>query len=657
MRVAKKAFLSAALAFTFVLLVAPVAHAVESYIWQTTAWADCSEPCGGGTQQRVIACWDEVHRTVVDESNCTEPRPAGSQACNEHPCPIDCEWTAWTSWSDCSVSCGDGTQTRERSVAQEALHGGAECAGPSEETQACSEEPCPVDCEVSAWTDWSTCSAPCGGGGKLRFRSVTQEPLYGGAPCPSLIDDAPCNGHPCPVDCEWSAWTAWGACSESCGGGTQSRERSIEQIALHGGAECTGASEETRVCNENPCPVDCEVSEWGPWTSCSEECGGGIQERTRTVTEPARYGGACFPLEEEKACNEDPCPVDCEVSDWSAWSECSETCGGGLKTHTRTVTQPELHGGAVCPVLDESVVCNDHICLCGNGVLDDDEACDWAAEPGDDAYQANCRGDCTYCGDGILDDAEDCDDANDIEGDGCSLTCEAELGWDCPEAGCSPTADDGMVVGDEECDDGNVDDGDGCYEGEVEDGWSCDEAEPSECVADELPSTCGDGVLDEGETCDDGNTNDGDGCSADCLAEDGYRCEGAGADSCVEEPDDTDVGADAGADAGSDMSGPDIGPDMGSGTEDDTGGDLTAADIELDAGSGSADVRSGESSSSDGDDGCSVAGGTVPKSLWWLVAMLVVIRRRPRPSLRDTSAKNLSLDLKSEQDRFNAEAF
>ena len=36
---------------------------------------------------------------------------------------------------------------------------------------------------------------------------------------------------------------------------------------------------------------DCQVSEWGPWSDCDNQCGSGSQERTRTImTEPSRGG-------------------------------------------------------------------------------------------------------------------------------------------------------------------------------------------------------------------------------------------------------------------------------------------------------------------------------------------------------------------------------
>merc|ERR1719502_1345742 len=58
-------------------------------------------------------------------------------------------------------------------------------------------------------------------------------------------------------------------------------------------------------------PVDCVMGPWGEWTPCSDICGGGTQTRTRTVeTQPEHGGDACpSSLMEEQACNDHPCPV------------------------------------------------------------------------------------------------------------------------------------------------------------------------------------------------------------------------------------------------------------------------------------------------------------------------------------------------------------
>ena len=56
------------------------------------------------------------------------------------------------------------------------------------------------------------------------------------------------------VDCVWSDFGEWTACSEECGTGTQTRTRTEETAAEHGGAECDGDSEETQDCNTHDCP-------------------------------------------------------------------------------------------------------------------------------------------------------------------------------------------------------------------------------------------------------------------------------------------------------------------------------------------------------------------------------------------------------------------
>jgi hypothetical protein len=111
--------------------------------------------------------------------------------------------------------------------------------------------------------------------------------------------------------------------------------------AAHGGATCPTSLEQSQACNTQPCPVNCVVSDWSAFSACSTTCGGGVQTQTRTVVTAASNGGtACPALVNQQSCNNQGCPADCQVSDWSAWSVCSVPCGGGSQTQTRTVTQP-----------------------------------------------------------------------------------------------------------------------------------------------------------------------------------------------------------------------------------------------------------------------------------------------------------------------------
>merc|ERR1719171_1556868 len=87
--------------------------------------------------------------------------------------------------------------------------------------------------------------------------------------------------------------------------------------------------------------------------------------RTRTIA-PARYGGTCpvseTDVEEETACNEQPCPVECVMGDWEEWASCTADCAGGTKTRERVVEVAAQHGGEECGDTTETIPCNLFAC-------------------------------------------------------------------------------------------------------------------------------------------------------------------------------------------------------------------------------------------------------------------------------------------------------
>ena len=57
-----------------------------------------------------------------------------------------------------------------------------------------------------------------------------------------------------------------------------------------------------------PRPRDCIVGDWGDWSECNADCGGGQQIRKREVLYQAQYGGEpCPTLENKRVCNTLPC--------------------------------------------------------------------------------------------------------------------------------------------------------------------------------------------------------------------------------------------------------------------------------------------------------------------------------------------------------------
>jgi len=218
----------------------------------------------------------------------------------------DCEMNAWGAWGACSTTCDPGTQTRSRSVATPAANGGKAC-GNLTETETCNEGPnqaCPIKaCQVGDWTAWSACTDVCGGGTQTRSRTVTSNPSN--VECGALTDTQTCNTQTCPPEaCQLSDWTAWDDCSKDCGGGTQTRSRTITSNPSN--SPC-GALNDSQGCNTQACP--CQLSDWTAWGDCSKDCGGGTQTRSRTVvSNPSNV--ECGALTNSQVCNTQACPTD-----------------------------------------------------------------------------------------------------------------------------------------------------------------------------------------------------------------------------------------------------------------------------------------------------------------------------------------------------------
>ena len=98
---------------------------------------------------------------------------------------------------------------------------------------------------------------------------------------------------------------------------------------------------------------------YGGWGACSKTCGGGTQYRSVTVTDRAT-GRTCSSSTGSQACNTQDCCSATTDYQWDAWGSCSASCGGGVQY--RTVHKKSNYNGAYCGSYQQSQSCNTQSC-------------------------------------------------------------------------------------------------------------------------------------------------------------------------------------------------------------------------------------------------------------------------------------------------------
>ncbi|NXX43523.1 ATS7 metalloproteinase, partial [Tricholaema leucomelas] len=143
------------------------------FLWRFGSWTTCTATCGTGVQRQVVHCVEKL-AGIVEERYCDAlTRPDDKQrTCSEEPCPA--RW--WVGeWQKCSASCG-GSGLMKRTVLciqsvgldeQRALqHADCQHLSKPDATAPCHREiPCPSQWAVG---NWSECSSTCGNGTQRR---------------------------------------------------------------------------------------------------------------------------------------------------------------------------------------------------------------------------------------------------------------------------------------------------------------------------------------------------------------------------------------------------------------------------------------------------------------------------------------------------------
>ncbi|XP_077350791.1 adhesion G protein-coupled receptor B3 isoform X1 [Festucalex cinctus] len=228
-----------------------MAQTGESGAEEWSQWSSCSVTCGQGSQVRTRTCVSPYG------THCSGPLRESRVCNNTAPCPVHGVWEEWSPWSLCSFTCGRGHRTRTRMCAPP-QHGGRACDGPETQTKLCNIALCPVDGQWQEWSSWSDCSVTCANGTQQRTRQCSAA-AHGGSECRGhWAESRECHNPDCTANGQWNPWGPWSGCSKSCDGGWQRRTR-VCQGAATTGHQCDGNKEEVRKCSDQRCPAPYEI--------------------------------------------------------------------------------------------------------------------------------------------------------------------------------------------------------------------------------------------------------------------------------------------------------------------------------------------------------------------------------------------------------------
>ncbi|GAB6033516.1 hypothetical protein CHUAL_013395 [Chamberlinius hualienensis] len=145
---------------------------------QWSAWSPCSTTCGHSVRRRLRECNNP--KPKFGGSKCSENSEETEKCDVILNCPesentittaltgrINDNWSQWSLFSPCSVTCGSGIMERKRTCP----NAYANCKGASHEVTRCNA---PLEClNVGVnwiWTEWSHCHQTCGAGVRLRSK-------------------------------------------------------------------------------------------------------------------------------------------------------------------------------------------------------------------------------------------------------------------------------------------------------------------------------------------------------------------------------------------------------------------------------------------------------------------------------------------------------
>ncbi|KOC59161.1 Semaphorin-5B [Habropoda laboriosa] len=276
-------------------------------------------------------------------------------------CTVHGGWTAWSAWSACSQTCGFAMKTRRRSCTNPApAFGGRVCVGHDHDDIVCIDlPPCPTPAKAtplpqtgqwSSWGAWNSCSRPCNAGMRIRRRSCESSSQRKASTvecngCDFQVEE--CNTHQCVETKRYSGWTPWLAANASLQNGNIGYvEKRFRFSCCRNDGSCMRGNANQNAYGELG-TGETGWNEWSSWLPCDRPCGGGSQHRVRQCESSPCDGVS----RQTRLCNVQPCrasgtgnggpDAEGQWSCWTDWSECSASCGIGVRTRTRECLGPE----------------------------------------------------------------------------------------------------------------------------------------------------------------------------------------------------------------------------------------------------------------------------------------------------------------------------
>ncbi|XP_076858362.1 thrombospondin type-1 domain-containing protein 7B-like [Brachyhypopomus gauderio] len=202
--------------------------------------------------------------------------------------------------------------------------------------------PCPDDCVMSPWSHWSLCPTSCDPSAvRTRTRHMLRPPA-GDAVCPESNQTESCVANSNCITYQYNV-SDWSTCrldeNAVCGVGVRTRlldcVRGDGRLVSISMCEELGLPQPERLVDtcQVDCPISCVLSEWSAWTECSHTCGNqGVMLRSRRVLQEAEEEGrpCASQLSQTKPCPIRPC-YSWLLGDWSPCLVEGADCGEGVR--------------------------------------------------------------------------------------------------------------------------------------------------------------------------------------------------------------------------------------------------------------------------------------------------------------------------------------